>query len=72
MEPWCHFRLTVQGCWDEDSRTVNGATSHMEEGVDRLAGPGIHAFLRIAAQWHLSVAEQMDLLGLRSRSTLFA
>jgi hypothetical protein len=32
---------------------------------------GLRAFSRIADLWHLSVAEQMTLLGLSSRSTYF-
>ena len=38
----------------------------------RLSGPAIRAFFRIGAAWDLSVEEQMDLLGLESRSTYFA
>ena len=32
---------------------------------------GLRAFARIAELWHLSVAEQLTLLGLQSRSTYF-
>jgi hypothetical protein len=32
---------------------------------------GLRAFVRIADLWHLSVAEQLTLLGLSSRSTYF-
>ena len=32
---------------------------------------GLRAFARIADLWHLSIAEQMTLLGLSSRSTYF-
>jgi len=42
------------------------------EEVARLSGPGIRAFFRIGQAWGLSVQEQMDLLGLESRSTFFA
>ncbi len=35
------------------------------------AAAGLRAFTRIAELWHLSVAEQMTLLGLSSRSTYF-
>ncbi|MGH8136858.1 MAG: MbcA/ParS/Xre antitoxin family protein [Steroidobacteraceae bacterium] len=36
------------------------------------AGPaGLRAFARIAELWHLSIAEQLTLLGLSSRSTYF-
>lgn len=72
MGSWCHFRWTVAGGSSEDSRTVNRAPNHTKEGKSRLEGPGIRAFFRIAELWQLSVAEQMDLLGLRSRSTLYA
>lgn len=34
-------------------------------------GAGLRAFARIAELWHLSVAEQLALLGLTSRSTYF-
>jgi hypothetical protein len=32
---------------------------------------GLRAFVRIAELWHLSIAEQLTLLGLSSRSTYF-
>jgi hypothetical protein len=35
------------------------------------AGAGLRAFTRIAELWHLSVAEQLALLGISSRSTYF-
>lgn len=43
------------------------------EAPDRraLAGPALRTFFRIAQAWGLSVAEQMTLLGLSSRSTFF-
>jgi len=37
-----------------------------------LSGPGIRAFFRIAQEWALSTDEQLNLLGLGSRSTLFS
>ena len=37
----------------------------------RLSGPGLRAFFRIAEQWKLSTEEQMALLGLTTRSTFF-
>jgi hypothetical protein len=40
--------------------------------LEALAGPGLRAFFRISQEWSLSVEEQMDLLGLDSRSTYFA
>jgi uncharacterized protein (DUF2384 family) len=37
-----------------------------------IAGPaGLRAFARIAELWHLSIAEQLRLLGIQSRSTYF-
>jgi hypothetical protein len=35
------------------------------------AGAGLRAFAKIAELWHLSVAEQLSLLGITSRSTYF-
>ncbi len=35
------------------------------------SAPGLRAFNRIAALWHLSVADQLTLLGLQSKSTYF-
>ena len=34
-------------------------------------GAGLRAFTRIAELWHLSIAEQLALLGIASRSTYF-
>jgi hypothetical protein len=36
-----------------------------------LGGPGLRAFVNIAEAWGLSVAEQLKLLGIASRSTFF-
>ena len=36
-----------------------------------LSGPALRTFFRIADLWHLSVEEQMTLLGVASRSTFF-
>jgi hypothetical protein len=36
-----------------------------------LGGPGLRAFENIAEAWGLSVAEQLQLLGIASRSTFF-
>jgi hypothetical protein len=38
---------------------------------EQLGGPGLRAFVGIAAAWGLSVPEQLKLLGLASRSTFF-
>ena len=40
--------------------------------LSHLSGPGIRTFFRISQAWGLTVEEQMDLLGLASRSTLFS
>ena len=44
-----------------------------QEGTKEAAagGAGLRAFARIAELWHLSVAEQLTLLGITSRSTYF-
>ena len=36
-----------------------------------ISGPALRTFFRIADLWHLSVEEQMTLLGLTARSTFF-
>jgi hypothetical protein len=36
-----------------------------------LGGPGIRAFAKIAEAWGLSIADQLTLLGIASRSTFF-
>lgn len=38
---------------------------------NRLSGPGLRAFFRIAQQWGLSIEQQMTVLGVTSRSTFF-
>ena len=48
-------------------RTANSGRS----GVASLGGPGLRAFMNIAEAWGLSVAEQLKLLGIASRSTFF-
>jgi hypothetical protein len=40
-------------------------------GLASLGGPGLRAFANIAEAWGLTVAEQLKLLGLSSRSTFF-
>jgi hypothetical protein len=40
-------------------------------GLDSLGGPGLRAFANIAEAWRLSIAEQLKLLGIASRSTYF-
>ena len=39
--------------------------------VDAASAAGLRAFTRIAELWHLSIPEQLRLLGLSSRSTYF-
>jgi hypothetical protein len=40
-------------------------------GLTSLGGPGLRAFANIAEAWGLSVVEQLQLLGIASRSTFF-
>jgi Protein of unknown function (DUF2384) len=40
-------------------------------GTATLGGPGLRAFANIAEAWGLTVAEQLQLLGIASRSTFF-
>jgi hypothetical protein len=52
------------------------ADPHSRRGTDRgglaaLGGAGLRAFVNIAESWGLSVAEQLQLLGIASRSTFF-
>jgi Protein of unknown function (DUF2384) len=42
-----------------------------EASLSQLGGPALRTFFRIATAWNLSVAEQMTLLGMQSRSTYF-
>src|SRR5215470_5624814 len=48
---------------------------HTRQGNSREAaaagGAGLRAFTRIAELWHLSIPEQLALLGITSRSTYF-
>ena len=49
------------------------ATAEAAPKLDRksLSGPALRAFFRIAEAWELSVEEQMKLLGLTNRATLY-
>lgn len=38
---------------------------------ESLGGPGLRAFAKIADAWGLTIAEQLQLLGIASRSTFF-
>ena len=40
-------------------------------GLQSLGGPGLRAFVNIAEAWGLTIAEQLQLLGIASRSTFF-
>ena len=40
-------------------------------GVDPRGGAGLRAFVNIAEAWELTVADQLTLLGIASRSTFF-
>ncbi len=42
-----------------------------KSGASSLGGAGLRAFVNIAEAWSLSVAEQLKLLGIGSRSTFF-
>ena len=42
------------------------------QDLSHWSGPGLRAFFGIAQAWGLNVEEQMDLLGLDSRSTYFS
>lgn len=46
-------------------------TSEPSRGVTGLGGAGLRAFANIAEAWGLSIAEQLTLLGIASRSTFF-
>src|SRR5690349_13529810 len=39
--------------------------------LDAAGGAGLRAFARVAELWHLSIAQQLVLLGIASRSTYF-
>ena len=45
--------------------------STSQGGIATLGGAGLRAFANIAEAWGLSVAEQLQLLGIGSRSTFF-
>jgi Protein of unknown function (DUF2384) len=49
-------------------------SAHSKQGGAResaAGGAGLRAFARIAELWHLSIPEQLTLLGITSRSTYF-
>jgi Protein of unknown function (DUF2384) len=50
---------------------ANARRPETGRGLESLGGPGLRAFANIAEAWGLSVAEQLQLLGIASRSTFF-
>ena len=52
------------------ANTVRNPSSGRSD-VTSLGGAGLRAFANIAEAWGLSVAEQLTLLGIASRSTFF-
>ena len=53
------------------SLTIANPRPHQNSGTSSPGGPGMRAFVNIAEAWGLSVAEQLKLLGIASRSTFF-
>jgi hypothetical protein len=49
----------------------SSSKSAQQTGMTSLGGAGLRAFANIAEAWGLSVAEQLQLLGINSRSTFF-
>ena len=52
------------------THTVRG-TSGARSSAGTLGGAGLRSFVNIAEAWGLSIAEQLKLLGIGSRSTFF-
>ncbi len=53
------------------STTTQRESNSGRSGATSLGGPGLRAFVNIAEAWGLSIAEQLKLLGIASRSTFF-
>jgi hypothetical protein len=53
------------------SANVVRGTDPARPGTTQLGGAGLRAFVNIAEHWGLSIAEQLKLLGIASRSTFF-
>jgi Protein of unknown function (DUF2384) len=53
------------------SLTIANSRPSPNSGTSSPGGPGMRAFVNIAEAWGLSVAEQLKLLGIASRSTFF-
>lgn len=51
--------------------TVRHTRGHDLAAIGGAGGAGLRAFVRIAEAWGLTVAEQLKLLGIGSRSTYF-
>lgn len=49
----------------------HGRKADRAPSLESLGGPGLRAFANIAEAWGLTVAEQLQLLGIASRSTFF-
>jgi hypothetical protein len=45
--------------------------SQVDRGTASLGGAGLRAFVNMAEAWNLSIADQLKLLGIESRSTFF-
>jgi hypothetical protein len=50
---------------------LHSQQTHGRQPAGNVGAVGLKAFVRIAELWHLSIAEQLTLLGLSSRSTYF-
>ena len=53
------------------SLTIANPRPNPNSGTSSPGGPGMRAFVNIAEAWGLTVAEQLKLLGIASRSTFF-
>jgi hypothetical protein len=53
------------------STTTHRDSSSGRSGAISLGGAGLRAFVNIAEAWDLSIADQLKLLGIASRSTFF-
>lgn len=50
---------------------ANSRHAEFTRPPESLGGPGLRAFANIAEAWGLSISEQLQLLGIASRSTFF-
>ncbi len=51
--------------------SVHGRSDSSRGAAAAAGGAGLRAFTQIAELWHLSISEQLALLGITSRSTYF-